>query len=131
MLTLYYIANNMAFFKPTVRLILRRYSSSASSSAKPFSAIPTAAGSYPLIGHIPSLWRTRHKAGEESFVHQVSLQYGPMVRFKTIGSRSVIMLSDPEGIEQVMRNEGIWPSRGRFLRVTLIGSTSKMTWSMG
>ena len=54
-----------------------------------------------------------NKPNKESWSHKLYCQYGPIAKLNLAG-KTVVLVSDPEGIGEVFRNEGPWPSRGGF-----------------
>ena len=54
-----------------------------------------------------------NKPNKESWSHKLYCQYGPIAKLNLAG-KTIVLVSDPEGIGEVFRNEGPWPSRGGF-----------------
>ena len=79
---------------------------------QPFSAIPGPKG-LPLIGILPRVLKDVNKGGHQNWIPRLTQEYGPIVKFKLFGE-SFLLVSDPEGTEEMFRNEGEWPSRGSF-----------------
>ena len=98
---------------------VRLYTSSSNAAAeispdyfkgKPISAIPGPKG-LPFIGNLHQLWKEGNKPGHQNWLVRMSREYGPVTKFRMAGE-TVVLVSDPSGIEKAFRNEGQWPSRG-------------------
>ena len=82
---------------------------STTSSKKPLSAVP-GPKFYQFLSNLVRHWKTRFAAGEEGIYHQLSRQYGPIVKLNL--GEEVLLVSGPEAIETVLRSEGRLPTRG-------------------
>ena len=89
-----------------------RRSSTEFQKAKPFQDIPSPRN-VPVIGnYIAEAWKRQGRAGPSGTLNYFSLKYGSICRVKAF-TRYFVIVSDPEALETVMRNEGAIPSRGK------------------
>ena len=77
---------------------------------KPFSAIP---GPCPTLSESLIASVRLCRGGKHHWIPQLIREYGPVTKVNVIGEPFVVV-SDPNAIEEVFRNEGHWPCRGRY-----------------
>ena len=78
-------------------------------SAKPFKSIPGPRG-YPLIGNIEYIDIFTQPNREKKPFNALPKLYGPIVRLKIL-HQTMVIVSDPDLVEQVCRSEGKLPCR--------------------
>ena len=97
-------------FRLDTRLGVRNSSTNQlSPNLKPFSAIP---GPGPSLSESLIATIRLCLGGEHHWMPQLIREYGPITKLNVVGEPFVIV-SDPNAIEEVFRNEGHWPSRDR------------------
>ncbi|XP_019856590.1 PREDICTED: probable cytochrome P450 12c1, mitochondrial [Amphimedon queenslandica] len=74
---------------------------------KPFTALPSPAGSLPIIGHLRLL---KDVTSFSKFVTKHIQNLGPIFKMNFIG-QSMVYVADPSAVEKVFRNEGHYPTR--------------------
>ena len=82
-----------------------------SCKGKPISAIP--GPSLPFIGNLHQLWKEGSKPGHQNWMVRISRESGPVTKFRMFGE-TVVLVSDPNEIQTVFRNEGQLPSRAKI-----------------
>ena len=103
---------------PSSRIVLRRWQSGAVGAvveeaqpreALPYSALPKAAGAWPVIGHLPFLLREDTQKRMHVAFEELRKESGDIFRLRIPGQGDLVALFRPEDIQTMHTNESQTP----------------------